>query len=81
MIGRAFEQDDNQHEDEGMLDDEDDVLGEGFEFDTVTTTETLFKSWGIVDEAKRRPIELGLASDGAQLTNNLAHTSCRWLKV
>ena len=78
MIGRTFEETDNgPHED--VFDnhhgqDEDDV-GEGFEFDVVKVTETLFNAFGLMDEAKRRSVEVALASDGAQLTNTISHVA------
>jgi hypothetical protein len=71
MIGRTF-QDESQHHDEEL---EDNIVGEGFEFDAVKVTETLFRAFGLMDEAKRRPVELGLASDGAQLTNTVSHVA------
>lgn len=79
MIGRTFQDEETQHAREHsstMTDDDDDsVVGEGFEFDTVKVTETLFRAYGLIDEAKQRSVELGLASDGAQLTNTVSHVA------
>jgi hypothetical protein len=69
MIGRTFRPDLQYDE------MEDNIVGEGFEFDAVKVTETLFQAFGLMDEAKRRPVELGLASDGAQLTNTISHVA------
>ncbi|KAI2505590.1 hypothetical protein MHU86_8832 [Fragilaria crotonensis] len=69
MIGRSFCTDLQNDE------IEDNVVGEGFEFDAIKVTETLFRAYGLMDEAKRRPVELGLASDGAQLTNTISHVA------
>ena len=71
MIGRTFEEGgDDGSEVEG---DSRSIVGEGFEFDTVKVTQTLFKAFGLMNEAKHRSVELGLASDGAQLTNTVTH--------
>jgi hypothetical protein len=67
MIGQTF-QDDFDTEN-------DDSIGEGFEFDAIKTTETLFDAFGLMNEAKRRPVELGLSSDGAQLTHTISHVA------
>jgi hypothetical protein len=56
-------------------DDDDSEVGEGFEFDTVKVTETLFRAYGLSDEAKRRSVELGISSDGAQLFNTVLHVA------
>ncbi|KAI2505580.1 hypothetical protein MHU86_8822 [Fragilaria crotonensis] len=63
MIGRAFE------------DDNDADFGEGFEFDVIKTTATLFNAFGLMSDAKERSVELGLASDGAQLTHTISHVT------
>jgi hypothetical protein len=63
MIGRAFE------------DDDDADFGEGFEFDVIKTTATLFDAFGLMSDAKERSVELGLASDGAQLTHTISHVT------
>jgi hypothetical protein len=54
---------------------EDDTFGEGFEFDYTKVTRTLFEAFGLMDVAKQRPVELGLTSDGAQLTNTISHVA------
>ena len=74
MIGRTFDEDLEQ-EPSMRTEDDDSIVGEGFEFDTVKVTETLFRAFGLMDEAKRRSVELGLASDGAQLTNAVSHVA------
>jgi hypothetical protein len=51
---------------------EDDTFGEGFEFDCTKVTRTQFETFGLMDVAKQRPVELGLTSDGAQLTNTIS---------
>jgi hypothetical protein len=56
-------------------DDDDSDVGEGFEFDTVKVTETLFRAYGLSDEAKRRSVELGISYDGAQLFNTVLHVA------
>jgi hypothetical protein len=61
MIGKVFRDVEN---------DED-----GFEFDAIKVTATLFEAFGLMSEAKKRPIELALTSDGAQLTNTLSHVA------
>lgn len=73
MIGQTFQRDSQNELNE--TEDDDDPIGEGFEFDAVKVTETLFKAFGLIDEAKRRSVELGLTSDGAQLTNSLSHVA------
>ena len=67
MIGRAYSDDVDTAND--------DDFGEGFEFDIYKTTKTLFESFGLMDDAKHRPVEVGLTSDGAQLTNTLSHVT------
>ena len=69
MIGRSFRDADTTE------DDGDDDFGEGFEFDAVKLTSTLLDAFGLTGEAKHRPIELALTSDGAQLTNTLSHVA------
>jgi hypothetical protein len=64
MIGRGFR--DN---------DDDGDIGEGFEFDVVKVTATLFDAFGLTTVAKRQSIDLALTSDGAQLTNTLSHVA------
>jgi hypothetical protein len=56
-------------------DDGDDDFGEGFDIDAVKPTLTLLDAFGLTGEAKRRPIELALTSDGAHLTNTLLHVA------
>ena len=79
MIGRTFEEDllDDHVDDVRTADDGDveESFGEGFEFDCVKITETLFEAFGLTNEAKRRSVELGLTSDGAQLTNTISHVA------
>lgn len=75
MIERATftdQEGDEQFEDESG---EDDTFGEGFEFDATKVTKTLFEAFGLMNVAKRRPVELGLTSDGAQLTNTISHVA------
>jgi hypothetical protein len=62
-------------DDRSTADDGAESIGEGFEFDSIKITETLFKAFGLMNEAKRRPVELGLTSDGAQLTNTILHVA------
>lgn len=50
-------------------------FGEGFEFDVIKTTRTLFDAFGLMADAKRRSVELSLASDGAQLTHTISHVT------
>jgi hypothetical protein len=69
MIGRTFCPDLQYDK------SKDNILGQGFEFDAVKATETLFRACGSMEEAKRRSVELGLASDGAQLTNTISHVA------
>ena len=82
MIGRTFQNSNQQHhegdgEEEGLDDDNTTILvGEGFEFDAAMVTKTLFKAFGLMDEAKRRSVELGLASDGAADEHSLSRC-CR----
>ena len=70
MIGRVYEEDDTTTDSD---------FGEGFEFDVVKTTMTLFEAFGLMADAKHRSVELGLTSDGAQLTHTLSHV-CAGLK-
>lgn len=63
MIGRAFDDSSN------------DEVGEGFEFDVLKTTKTLFEAFGLMEDAKHRSVELGLTSDCAQLTHTLSHVT------
>lgn len=37
--------------------------------------ETLFYVFGLMDEAKHHPVELGLSSDGAQLMHMISHVA------
>ena len=67
MIGRAYSDNDDNPNDEDF--------GEGFEFDIYKTTRTLFEAFGLMEDAKQRSVELGLASDGAQLTHTLSHVA------
>jgi hypothetical protein len=69
MIGRIFE----ARTGDGNNDAYD--FGEGFEFDVIKTTATLFNAFGLMDDAKQRSVELGLASDGAQLTHTISHVT------
>ena len=76
MIGRTFQEESTPEPEPSLMTDEDNsIVGEGFEFDTVKVTETLFRAFGLMDEAKQRSVELGLASDGAQLTNTVSHVA------
>lgn len=70
---RGTEEEDDEQGEVGCL--EDDTFGEGFEFDYVKVTRTLFEAFGLMDVAKQRPVELGLTSDGAQLTNTISHVA------
>ena len=72
MIGKTF---DNEDDDDDDDDDPSTEFGEGFEFDVVKTTKTLLESFGLMADAKHRPVELGLSSDGAQLTHTLSHVT------
>ena len=75
MIGQTFrdiERDAPVSDDEN---DDDSDIGEGFEFDKIKVTKTLFEAFGLMDVAKTRPVELGLTSDGAQLTNTISHVA------
>jgi hypothetical protein len=38
-------------------------------------TGMLFEAFGLIDEAKRRPVELALTYNGAQLTNTISHVA------
>lgn len=67
MIGRAYSDNDDNPNDEDF--------GEGFEFDIYKTTRTLFEAFGLMEDAKQQSVELGLASDGAQLTHTLSHVA------
>ena len=71
MIGRNFGDDSNNdnHPDNAPN------FGEGFEFDVIKTTGTLFEAFGLMADAKRRSVELSLASDGAQLTHTISHVT------
>jgi hypothetical protein len=78
MIGRTFAEDLLDHVDDVSMADDSDVeesFGEGFEFDCIKITETLFEAFGLTNEAKRRSVELRLTSDGAQLTNTISHVA------
>lgn len=79
MIGSSFQDEETHARGQSSETTEDDdnnsVVGEGFEFDTVKVTDTLFRAYGLIDEAKQRSVELGLASDGAQLTNTVSHVA------
>jgi hypothetical protein len=55
--------------------DNDDAYAEGFEFDSIKVTQTLFEAFGLLDIAKQQPVELGLTLDGAQLTNTISHVA------
>ena len=70
MIGRAFE---TSSPDEGNNSTVD--FGEGFEFDVIKTVRTLFDAFGLTEDAKKRSVELGLTSDGAQLTHTITHVT------
>lgn len=73
MIGRTFQNDESgfpANESDGDSD-----IGEGFEFDPIKVTRTLFEAFGLADVSKTRRVELGLASDGAQLTNTISHVA------
>ena len=72
MIGRMYQDDE---EEQGSVVDNDDTFGEGFEFDSIKVTQTLFEAFGLLNVAKQRPVELGLTSDGAQLTNTISHVA------
>lgn len=69
MIGQTF-----QGVDKNNLDDGNDI-GEGFEFDAIKVTKTLFEAFGLMEVAKRRAVDLALMSDGAQLTNTISHVA------
>ena len=79
MIGQTFQQNpenaDVLNGCDSRGDANDDNFGEGFEFDAIKVTETLFDAFGLMNVAKTRPVELALTSDGAQLTNNLSHVA------
>ena len=62
MIGVEFR-------DNNDVNDNDSDIGEGFEFDAVKVTATLFDAFGLTDVARTRPVELALTSDGAQHGN------------
>ncbi|KAI2494593.1 hypothetical protein MHU86_19918 [Fragilaria crotonensis] len=72
MIGRMYQDNEGQ---QGTSVDNDDTFGEGFEFDSIKVTHTLFEAFGLQNIAKQRPVELGLTSDGAQLTNTISHVA------
>jgi hypothetical protein len=74
MIGRAHRN--NEEDDTG----DGNNFGEGFQFDACTTTKTIFDSFGLTEEAKNRPVELALTSNGAQLTHTLSHL-CTGIKL
>ncbi|KAI2511868.1 hypothetical protein MHU86_2600 [Fragilaria crotonensis] len=69
MIGQTF-----QGVDKNNLNDGNDI-GEGFEFDAIKVTKTLFEAFGLMEVAKRRAVDLALTSDGAQLTNTISHVA------
>ncbi len=76
MIGQTFQGGKDENMDNTNTDgNHDSNIGEGFEFDAIKVTGTLFEAFGLMDEAKRRPVELALTSDGAQLTNTLSHVA------
>jgi len=68
MIGRTFESSNSTGNDNTDF-------REGFEFDVIVTTSTLFKAFGLMDDAKERSVELDLASDGAKLTHTISHVA------
>jgi hypothetical protein len=70
MIGRTFTNDLD-----GDDDDDAENIGEGFEFDAVKMTATLFKAFGIMDDARHRPVYLAQTSDGAQLMHTISHVA------
>lgn len=71
MIGQTFQGID----DENSNIDQDNDIGEGFEFDAIKVTKTLFEAFGLMEVAKSRAVELALTSDGAQLTNSISHVA------
>ena len=75
MIGRTFEEPNGLQDVANEHDGQDNEVGEGFEFDVVKVTETLFDAFGLMNEAKRRSVELAITSDGAQLTNTISHVA------
>ena len=75
MIGRTFQDVEDENVNSLDADGSDDEIGEGFEFDAVKVTATLFEAFGLTNVARRRAVELALTSDGAQLTNTLSHVT------
>jgi hypothetical protein len=75
MIGRGFREPPPENGTVQNTNQDGGDFGEGFEFDAVKVTATLFEAFGLSTVAKRRPIELALTSDGAQLTNTLSHVA------
>ncbi|KAI2506034.1 hypothetical protein MHU86_8355 [Fragilaria crotonensis] len=75
MIGRGFRELSPENAAIQNTNQDGDDFGEGFEFDAVKVTETLFEAFGLSKVAKLRPIEMALTSDGAQLTNTLSHVA------
>jgi hypothetical protein len=78
MIGKTFREDGESPEannSSNNSDSEDSDIGEGFEFDEKALTKTLFDAYGLLKVAKSRPVDLGLASDGAKLTNSISHVT------
>jgi hypothetical protein len=76
MIGQTFQGIDNDatgNDKNSIIDDSD--IGEGFEFDAIKATKTLFEGFGLMEVAKRRAVDLALTSDGAQLTNTICHVA------
>jgi hypothetical protein len=67
MIDRAYEDIDRDNEYEGP------AFGEGFEFEVAMTMRTLLTSYGVMDVAKARPLELSVTSDAANITKDLTH--------
>jgi len=77
MIGKAFDEHDtcvvdgNVSQNDNTCND----FGEGFEFDSIKMTKVLLDAFHLTEAAKDRSIELGIASDGAQLTNTISHVA------
>ena len=70
MIGRIF------NNDSGDDADYDYTFVEGFEFGAIKATTTLFDAFGLTDETKWCSVELGLACDGAKLTQeHISHVA------
>jgi hypothetical protein len=74
MIGSTFDID-LEKEPSMRTKDDNSIVGEGFELDTEKVTEMLFRAFGLMDETKQYSVKLGLASDGAQLTNTVSHVA------